>query len=518
MLPRELHGRRLALARAVWLVAASSTLAVSLAGFIVAVQQPEFAGTRLVLGAWAQVGVTLLLPVLGLLLPVLLTYSATGLFLFWRRSSDPTALLVSLTFIMLGGTLSQFVFTVERAFPSLPGPGLVANVAFGLIVVVLFVFPNGRFRPTWVGAPVLVAVALLVWLDVGAVVRDVPDLPPEFPPWRVAITVALGLGLCSAGVLAQAYRYRRVSGYAERQQTKWVVASLAGSIVWLIVGLLLPSLLWDPAEWFGWLIVASTLPVFLVPISVAVAVLRYRLYDIDLIINRTLVYGLVTLLLAGAFVVLTSLVQSVVPSTTGPGVALVPGATGFVMALCFQPVRRWARTVVDRVLPAREERALFFTDIVGSTELLAEVGDAGWRQLLDKYRAAVRRELKRFGGTEMHIAGDSFFVTFTDPVRAVRCALMLAPALRALGLPSRFGIHWGICEMRGPEVSGLAVWAAARVMSAAGGGEILVSEALRETITDPALELEDQGIYHLKGLPDEWRLYAVVGAAGRLVS
>jgi class 3 adenylate cyclase len=195
----------------------------------------------------------------------------------------------------------------------------------------------------------------------------------------------------------------------------------------------------------------------------------------------------------------------------------VPGAIGFVIALCFQPARRWARTVVDRVLPAREERAPFFTDIVGSTELLAEVGDAAWRQLLDKYRAVVRRELKRFGGTEMHIAGDSFFVTFTDPVRAVRCALTLAPALRSLGLPSRFGIHWGVCEMQGPEVSGLAVWAAARVMSTAGAGEILVSEALRESIADPALKLEDHGTHRLKGLPDEWRLHAVVGAAGQPV-
>ena len=514
MLPGELQGRRLALARAGWLAAASITLAVSLAGFIVALEQPEFAGTDVVLRAWAQVGVALQVPVVGLLLPVLLTYSTTGLVVFWRRSNDGAALLFSLALILLAGTLSQFVFTVERAFPSVPGPGLLANLSFGLIIMVLFVFPSGRFAPAWARVPVLGAVALLVLLDVGAVVRDLPDVPPAFPPWRLVTAVVLGLGLCSAGVLAQAYRYRRVSGPVERQQTKWVVASLAGTTLWLIVGLLLPSLLWNPAEWFGWLIVASTLPVLLIPISVAVAVLRHRLYDIDLIINRTLVYGSVTLLLGAAFVALTSLVQSVVQPNTGQGAVFVPGAIGFVLALCFQPTRRWARTVVDRILPAREERALFFTDIVGSTELLAEVGDAGWRQLLDKYRAVVRRELKRFGGTEMHIAGDSFFVTFTDPVRAVHCALALAPALRSLGLPSRFGIHWGVCEMQGPEVSGLAVWAAARVMSTAGAGEILVSEALRQSITDPALKLEDHGTHRLKGLPDEWRLHAVVGAAG----
>jgi class 3 adenylate cyclase len=115
-------------------------------------------------------------------------------------------------------------------------------------------------------------------------------------------------------------------------------------------------------------------------------------------------------------------------------------------------------------------------------------------------------EFRRFGGAEMHIAGDSFFVTFTDPVRAVRCALVLTSALRSLGLPSRFGIHRGAREMQGPEVSGLAVWAAASVMSTAVPGEILVSEALRYVITDPAVKLEDHGSHRLEGLAGEWRL------------
>lgn len=246
-----LNGRLLALARAAWVVGALSALAVSLAGFIVALRQPEFAGTEVVLRAWAQVGVGLQVPVLGLLLPILLAYSTTGLVMFWRRSNDGAALLFSLALIMLGGTLSRFAFALERAFPSAPGPGLVTNLALGLIIMVLFVFPNGRFTPTWAAGPVIAAIAALVLLDVAAVVRDIPDVPPAFPPWRLVTTVVLGLGLCSAGVLSQAYRYRRVSGPVERQQTKWVVASLTASTVWLILGLLLPSLLWNPAEWFG---------------------------------------------------------------------------------------------------------------------------------------------------------------------------------------------------------------------------------------------------------------------------
>jgi class 3 adenylate cyclase len=90
----------------------------------------------------------------------------------------------------------------------------------------------------------------------------------------------------------------------------------------------------------------------------------------------------------------------------------------------------------------------------------------------------VWRELKRFGGAKMHIAGDSFFATFTDPVRAVRCAQELVPRLQSLAAPSRFGLHWGVCEMRGPEVSGLAVRDAARAMSVAGPGEIVVPSEL----------------------------------------
>src|SRR5262249_33904823 len=144
-------------------------------------------------------------------------------------------------------------------------------------------------------------------------------------------------------------------------------------------------------------------------VAVTLAIISYRLYAIDLIINRTLVYGSVTFLPGAAFVAVTSPSQSLIQAMTGQSTALVPGAIGFVVALSVQPVRRWARIAVDRTLPASEERALFFRDIVGSTELLAEVGDARWRHVLDQYRAGVHRELKRFGGTELHIAGDSFF-------------------------------------------------------------------------------------------------------------
>jgi class 3 adenylate cyclase len=174
--------------------------------------------------------------------------------------------------------------------------------------------------------------------------------------------------------------------------------------------------------------------------------------------------------------------------------------------------------LVDHVLPSRQELALFFTDIVGSTERLTELGDARWRELLDQYRATVRRELRKHRGTEMHIAGDSFFATFGDPVRAVRCAQVLQNSLRALSVPSRFGLHWGACEMRGEEVSGLAVWAAARIMATADKDEIVLSDPMRVALEQAAagpvlwLNLEDRGAHTLKGLPGEWRLHALASS------
>jgi class 3 adenylate cyclase len=176
-------------------------------------------------------------------------------------------------------------------------------------------------------------------------------------------------------------------------------------------------------------------------------------------------------------------------------------------------MHRRIKIVVDRFLPARQMLTLVFTDIVGSTELLAQAGDARWREQLDKYRACVRHELKRFRGTEMHIAGDSFFATFIDPIHAVRCAMALAPALRALGLPSRFGVHWAVCEMRGEEVSGLAVWAAARIMSTAGPDEIVVSDAVQGAVTQAGIPVEARGLYTLRGVPGQWRLHTVLANA-----
>ena len=141
--------------------------------------------------------------------------------------------------------------------------------------------------------------------------------------------------------------------------------------------------------------------------------------------------------------------------------------------------------------------------------MAADVGDDRWRDVLGRYRAAVRRELARFGGREIDTAGDGFFVTFDRPAAALRCAWAMRGAVLELGLETRAGLHIGQCEMRGEKVSGLAVNTAARVMAAAADGEILVSSALSEALVGLGVGLADRGVHELKGVPGEWHLYRV---------
>jgi pimeloyl-ACP methyl ester carboxylesterase len=160
--------------------------------------------------------------------------------------------------------------------------------------------------------------------------------------------------------------------------------------------------------------------------------------------------------------------------------------------------------VLDRVLAT-----VLFSDIVGSTELAAELGDRRWRSLLEQHNALVRRELLRFRGRELGTAGDGFLATFDGPARAVVCAVAIRDAARALGLQIRFGLHTGELELEGTEIRGIAVHTGARVAAKAGPGEVLTSSTVRDLVAGSGLEFEDRGSHTLKGVPGEWHLYAV---------
>jgi class 3 adenylate cyclase len=176
-------------------------------------------------------------------------------------------------------------------------------------------------------------------------------------------------------------------------------------------------------------------------------------------------------------------------------------------------VRLPGRTDTERMLRARRESILatiLFTDIVGSSDLIAEVGDRRWKILLARHNALVRRELRRHGGRELDTAGDGFFASFDNPGNAVRCAASIVEAVQDLGIDVRIGLHLGQAEMMGRKLGGVAVHIAARVMALAGPAEVLMTGVVQEVLPSSDFTSEDRGSHVLKGVSREWRLFRVV--------
>jgi len=161
----------------------------------------------------------------------------------------------------------------------------------------------------------------------------------------------------------------------------------------------------------------------------------------------------------------------------------------------------------DRVLAT-----VLFTDIVDSTRRAAEMGDRDWRALLDAHDAVVRSQLARFRGREVNTSGDGFLAMFDGPQRAIRCAMAIRDAVQALGIQVRAGLHTGECEVRGDDIGGIGVHIGARVSALAGPNDVLVSSTLRDLVIGSGLEFEDRGAHALKGVPGEWRLFAVTSS------
>jgi pimeloyl-ACP methyl ester carboxylesterase len=173
----------------------------------------------------------------------------------------------------------------------------------------------------------------------------------------------------------------------------------------------------------------------------------------------------------------------------------------------------WERGDWDMVETERVLATVLFTDIVGSTEKLAGLGDRGWRELLQKHHALVRRQLVRYSGREIDTAGDGFFASFDGPARAIRCALSVAEAVRRLGIEVRAGIHAGECEVVDGKVGGIAVHIGARVAANAAPGQVLVSSTVKDLVAGSGIGFRERRVVELKGVPGEWRLYSVEPAA-----
>jgi pimeloyl-ACP methyl ester carboxylesterase len=164
----------------------------------------------------------------------------------------------------------------------------------------------------------------------------------------------------------------------------------------------------------------------------------------------------------------------------------------------------WEDAETDRMLAT-----VLFTDIVESTAKAIELGDRHWRELLERHNMLVRRELLRFRGREVDTSGDGFFATFDGPARAIRCARAIVEGVRELGLSIRAGLHTGECEMADGKVAGIAVHTGARVAAQAGADEVLVSHTVKDLVAGSGIGFMDRGLHELKGIPGEWRLFAV---------
>ena len=159
--------------------------------------------------------------------------------------------------------------------------------------------------------------------------------------------------------------------------------------------------------------------------------------------------------------------------------------------------------------PDRMLATVLFTDICDSTARAAEMGDRGWRFLLERHDALFRQALDRHRGREVKRTGDGFLATFDGPARAIRCAASVAEAMGTLGLQIRAGLHTGELEVMDGDLGGLAVHIASRVMGAAGPNEVLVSGTVKDLVVGSGIEFEDRGERELRGVPGEWRLFAV---------
>jgi class 3 adenylate cyclase len=245
--------------------------------------------------------------------------------------------------------------------------------------------------------------------------------------------------------------------------------------------------------------------------SKAVAPSAVALFDADVRDVLPLVQA-PTLVTCGAdaenLVAQSSFLAEHIPNTrfvTFPGADNYFGVETPKLSVIIEEFLTGARPVVlsDRVLAT-----VLFTDIVGSTEHAAELGDRGWKELLDAHDRLVREELARVGGTEVKQTGDGFLATFDGPARAIGCAQAIVRRAAHAGVEVRAGVHVGECEKRGSDLAGIAVHIGSRVCALAGPGEVYATSTVRDLVTGSLIQFTDRGRHELRGVPGEWTILA----------
>jgi class 3 adenylate cyclase len=438
------------------------------------------------------------------------------------------SLAIALTMAVSGVTrqYTRFALVTQAEAPFSPWIPLVGQVAeivvypAGLAALAFLITPNGRFLSpgwrwvAWAGAAVTALLVLFTATEVGVGDPPVPNPAGLVEVARFSsgpggvIAFLAGLGVLLVAGSSVLVRMHRATG-VERQQLRWVAAGAAFAILANLVTTVFAIAFLEQRTSEAVITVATTIGFGVVlPASFGVAILRYRLFDLDLLLNRTVLYGAVTVVLAAALFGANLVAQTFVDSDA------IIAVLGVAAGMAFGPMRSAVRPLVDRLLPPRSRLTLLFTDIVESTQAIVDLGDERWREVLVDYRAAVRRELSRWRGREVNTAGDAFFAVFSRPMDGAQCAQAIRAAVAEFGLRVRTGLHLGEVEMRGEEVSGLAVHVAARVMALAEADQVFLTDAVAEAVGG-GLELREVGERDLRGLPGRWTLFEVASRPTR---
>ncbi len=359
----RLHGRRLVLARVVWVAVVVFTLSIfllSLPAYFAQLQTICVSDTCVYAYGQLTPGTARALQNLGFstggyAVSILALASATALVsfgvacvLFWRRSVEWMAMFVSLFLVIIGVNFSvqaQAILATNVQTAWYWSHTVLIGLGWVSLSLLLYLFPDGRFVPRWTRLLAVFVVASNIFLDAS------PAAFSTFPAWALSAIYLVNGG---SGVIAQIYRYVRVSGLAQRQQTKWVVFGLAATSV-VILGrevplLIFPSLSTSSSPYF--LISTYVYPfgLMLIPLTLGIAIRRYRLWDIDILINRTLVYGALTAFLALVYFGLVVALQALFKAITGQVGAspLVIVISTLAIAALFQPLRRRIQKIIDR--------------------------------------------------------------------------------------------------------------------------------------------------------------------------
>jgi hypothetical protein len=350
----RLHGRWLVLARLMWVALTILALGVFVATIPDRFSQLLDAAARVheALAAFGLPDTFLAAYISAVDLIVVLAYSLIGAVIFWRRSDDWAAMFVSLVLTTSATMITRPDDSIVSVSPALHLP-MVLVFAFvsASVVIFLYIFPDGRFVPRWTRWLAWIwGVGSLAWYLVPAVLNSAMPWPPSVPTLVILVGLATGL-------VAQIYRYVRVSSPSQRQQTKWVVAGLAALIQGALWFLFLAPALYPPFRQSGMarlFYILVGVPVFyftmiLVPVAIGISILRYRLWNIDVIINRTLVYGTLTGLLILVYVASVVLLERLLRPLTGQGtndLAIV--ASTLAIAALFNPLRHRIQAFIDR--------------------------------------------------------------------------------------------------------------------------------------------------------------------------